>query len=772
MRLRHLLAAAAAIALPLLSPAQTGTVRGFVYEQKDGSPVMFTNVLVEGTTLGASTNLDGYYAITKIPAGDYTLKVHSLGYDTARVQVSVRAGQTTEANVLVRSSSVELEEFVVSAEKQEMKTQVFTSLVKITPKQVEMLPSVGGERDIAQFLQIVPGVVFTGDQGGQLYIRGGSQIQNKVLLDGMTIFNPFHSIGIFSVFDTDIIKNTDVYTGGFNVEYGGRTSSIMDFATREGNKRRFSGKASASTLAGRLLVEGPIIPMRDDRYSSISYLLSAKRSYIEPASRTLYSYMGQDLPFGFTDLYGKLSLTGKSGSKLNVFGFSFDDKVTNYQQLADFGWDSKGFGVTSLLIPSGTSTAINMGFNYSSYGVKMESDEDLPRQSTVGNFGFLMNFTYFIGESELKFGVDISAMSSSYTYWNDYGYGVDRSQRTTDIALYAKYKVTLGNLILDPGVRFTNYSSLSESVAEPRLGAKWTINERLRVKAAGGLYSQNLIAANSEKDVVNLFYGFFLAPESRLQYQGRGIESSLQKSKHAVLGVEYDITGHVSANLEGYYKRFDQLVGVNNYVMYPSDATDKPALLRNELVVESGRAYGADLLVKYNHRQVSLWMVYSLGFVERTGEYMDLWHNTLEHTYRPHFDRRHSVNLVATYAFGRGQLWELSGRWNLGSGYPFTPNGGYYEQLDFPQVDPAYPAAQGALQLLFGQTGSRRLPAYHRLDLNLKRTIPLAGDAQMTVDLGATNIYNRDNIFYINRAQAKPAYQLPILPSVGMSISF
>ena len=86
---------------------------------------------------------------------------------------------------------------------------------------------------------MLPGVVFTGDQGGQLYIRGGSPIQNKVLLDGMVVYNPFHSIGLFSVFETDIIKTADVYTGGFGAEYGGRVSSIMDIKTIDGNNQRF-----------------------------------------------------------------------------------------------------------------------------------------------------------------------------------------------------------------------------------------------------------------------------------------------------------------------------------------------------------------------------------------------------------------------------------------------------------------------------------------------------------------------------------------------------
>ena len=155
---------------------------------------------------------------------------------------------------------------------------------KIDPIIINKLPSVG-EPDIAQYLQVLPGVVFTGDQGGQLYIRGGLPVQNKVLLDGLIVYNPFHSIGLFSVFDNDIMKNADVYSAGFGAEYGGRTSSIMDITTRDGNKKRHSGKISASTFGAKTTLEGPLLKLNDEGNTSISYLFSAKHSYLPQTSK-------------------------------------------------------------------------------------------------------------------------------------------------------------------------------------------------------------------------------------------------------------------------------------------------------------------------------------------------------------------------------------------------------------------------------------------------------------------------------------------------------
>ena len=140
-------------------------------------------------------------------------------------------------------------------------------------------------------------MVFTGDQGGQLYIRGGSPVQNKVLLDGMIVYNPFHSIGLFSVFDTDLLRNADIYTGGFGAPYGGRITSIMDITTIDGNKNKLSGKVSASTFGGKLMLEGPLFK----KGSKSSFVLSAK-TYLNKSSKTLYSYIDTaGLPYSYTD---------------------------------------------------------------------------------------------------------------------------------------------------------------------------------------------------------------------------------------------------------------------------------------------------------------------------------------------------------------------------------------------------------------------------------------------------------------------------------------
>ena len=240
-----------------LAIAQKADVRGTVFDKKTGEPMIFTNVVLRGTNIGATTDLNGFFSISNLAAGNYILSCTNVGYDTVAISISVKANDLITQKIFLEPKAFQLNDIEVTAKREEKKTETSISLTKLTSKDIQRLPSVGGESDLAQYLQVIPGVIFTGDQGGELYIRGGSPIQNKVMLDGMTIYNPFHSIGLFSVFETDIIKNANVMTGGFNAENGGRLSAVVDVVTRDGNKKRLAGKISTSPFITKAIFEGP-----------------------------------------------------------------------------------------------------------------------------------------------------------------------------------------------------------------------------------------------------------------------------------------------------------------------------------------------------------------------------------------------------------------------------------------------------------------------------------------------------------------------------------
>ena len=747
--------------------AQTGTVRGFVYEETSGEPAMFSNIVLDGTKIGGVTDANGFFNLSKVPAGQYKFVVTYIGFESKEETIEVKADKILNKKFYLSESSIQLNTVQLSAERQEAKTSVNTSVIKLTSKSLKRLPSIGGDPDIAQYLQVLPGVVFTGDQGGQLYIRGGAPIHNVVLLDGMILYNAFHSIGLFSVFDTDVIKTADVYTGGFNAEYGGRISSVVDIKTRDGNKKRLAGKVSASTFGSKLLLEGPLFKQKENGSSS-SFILSTKTSYLDKTSKSLYSYISDEgLPYSFLDIYGKASFTGSNGSKFNMFGFNYGDDVL-YSSLVNYSWNSFGFGSNFILIPSGASMLVEGNFSFSNYDTEQTNVGAKPKLSSIGGFNSGLDFTYFLeGESQIKYGIEVLGFGNTLNFYTPSNILVDHNDNTTEFAGFVKYKHVGTRLLLEPSVRYHSYTSLGESSFEPRLGLKYNLTENLRLKSAGGVFSQNLIAVNTGREVVNLFQGFISSTTNLPdELNGEDRTSFLQRAKHAIVGLEYDINDKWTVNVEAYVKDFNQLINLNRNKLYEDDENnfDIDDELKKDFIVETGLAKGLDFLFKYNDQRTSLWMVYSLGKVTRTDAFG---------TYLPHYNRTHNLNFVGSYVFGKDKSWTIDARWNFGSGFPFTLTQGYYENLTFDGgISTDVTQSNDDLGILYADYNTGQMPSYHRLDASLKKQIKFSKNSLLEVIFSITNIYDRANIFYYDQLTDSRIDQLPIMPSVGANWQF
>jgi|TARA_B110000908_G_C10264637_1_gene462477 hypothetical protein len=747
--------------------AQVGSIRGFVYEESSGEPAMFSNVVLDGTKIGTVTDANGFFNLSQVPVGTYTINVSYIGFDAISSSVEVIPNKINNEKFYLKESSIQLNTIQLSAERQEAKTSVNTSVVKLTSKSLKKLPSIGGEPDIAQFLQVIPGVVFTGDQGGQLYIRGGAPIHNAVLLDGMILYNAFHSIGLFSVFDTDVIKTADVYTGGFSAEYGGRISSVVDIKTRDGNKKRLTGKVAASTFGAKLLLEGPLFKQKENGAGS-SFILSAKTSYIDQTSQSIYSYIGDEgLPYSFLDIYGKVSFSGSNGSKINLFGFNYGDDVA-YSSLTNFNWKSTGFGSNFVLIPSGSTMLVEGNFAYSNYNTEQSNPSTRPKKSSIGGFNMGLDFTSFLsGDNQMKYGLELLGFSNSLSFYNPSNIELAHNDNTTEFAVFAKYKHVGTRLLFEPSFRYHSYTSLGESSLEPRFGLKYNITERLRLKSSAGLFSQNLVAVTTGREVVNLFQGF-ISSTTNLPANLNGEErtSYLQKAKHLIVGLELDLNEKWTVNIEGYVKDFGQLINLNRNKIYEDDTQNDEIAdeLKKDFVVESGLAKGIDFLIKYNNQTTSLWMVYSLGKVTKTDAF---------ETYAPHFDRRHNLNIVASRIFGKDKSWTFDMRWNYGSGFPFTETQGYYENINFEDgINTDITQSNGDLGIYYADYNRGQMPDYHRLDVSIKKKITFSKNSIMETTLGISNLYDRANIFYYDQLTDSRINQLPFMPSIGANWQF
>jgi hypothetical protein len=566
------------------------------------------------------------------------------------------------------------------------------------------------------------------------------------------------------VFETETIRSVDVLTGGFGAEYGGRMSAVVDIKTREGNKKRLSGQVSASPFMGKVLVEGPLKRLEETGGGSTSFLVTAKHSYINETSPMFYPYAisavdsaAASLPFNFTDIYGKISMLSGNGSKLNLFGFNFNDRV-NYS-IADLSWRSSGGGANFTLVPPASNFILGGTIAFSDYDIQLTEGDNFPRSSRISNYSAQLDFTYFGYKSEVKYGFIFNGISTDFEFRNFLGVTIEQVDFTTELAGFLKYKQIIGNLILEPSLRAQVYASQGETSLEPRLGAKYKVSDNVRLKFAGGLYSQNILSSVNERDVINLFVGFLSGPEQTIFEPGTQVPTStrLQKAVHAIGGIEVDLSDRLEMNVEGYYKGFNQLIELNR---------NRLSVLDPEFVTETGKAYGLDVSFRYELPSLYLWATYSLGYVRRDDG---------EQIYPTVFDRRHNVNILATYAFGNNNNWEASVRWNYGSPFPFTQTQGFYGQIDFNEqglnTDPT--TLNPELGILFAQErNGGRLSPYHRLDLSVTRTINFSEHASMEIVASATNVYDRQNIFYIDRTTTREIYQLPILPALTVRFRF
>lgn len=768
--------------------AQTGTVRGIVKNIDDGNGVDFAKVVILGTDKFAYTDGDGLFSIPGIPVGNYTIRVTAANFEEFKQDVELKKDEIV--NLEIELGGKTLGVVNVDREALDKKVDPGTSVDKMGKEDIEKIPVSGGLPDFAGAIQTRPGIISTGDQGGQIYVRGGTPIQNKILLDGMTIYSPFHSIGFFSVFETDLIKSADIYTGGFNAKYGGRISSIMDISYRDGNSKRFSGAMGISPFTSNLLLEGPLT-----KSGNVSFVMSGKASVLEQTSQIFYPYINRDsidtnddgimdkdtsygLPFNFWDLYGKVTVHGQGPNKFSFFGFSFNDQVT-YQAVSNLNWNSYGGGTNFIFVPNNSELFMRGRVNFSKYDIQLQEDLVDAQLRESGIFGAEMafDFTYHLpGKDKLDYGFGFNYFATTFTTYNEVNREISQNDNTIEAGAYVSYRRVSKSkrLILEPSFRFQAYSSVGVVAPEPRFSAKFNITESVRIKGAAGYYTQNFTSTTSDKDVVNLFYGFITAPTNLpadfVQPDGEEVNvvNGLQRAWHGVGGLEIDLTDKLSVNVEGYYKHFSQLTNINRNKIYEDNVENSNVddLYKKDFIIESGMAYGGDVVVSYSEGGLFLWGAYTFGKVLR-------W-NGFEY-YAPVFDRRHNLNLIGSYSFGKDQSWEANVRWNLGSGLPFKQTVGVFEQVNIDDIDDDYIASNANdLSFLYEDQNTGRLPYYHRLDINMKKTLRSKNYEHVRWEIiaGVTNVYSRENIFYVNRVTNERVHQLPIMPSAAVTFKF
>lgn len=748
------------------------SIKGVVFNENNGERVGGALIYSTIEKFYVYANEDGLFSLMNVSEGDHKLLFIFPGFDTLVENVTVKPSQAVYLKVYLKPKVEGITNVSISKKKKPKNVELAT---EISGQDILKLPSVGGEPDILQYLQILPGVVFSGDQGGQLYIRGGSPIMNKVTLDGLTIYNPFHSIGLFSVFETDLIKSADIYTAGFGSEYGGRIGAVIDIKSRDGDLERFRGKLAMNSITSKVLLEGPLKKFQKGK-TNAAYTLSYRSSYLRQSSQLLYQYANPDnLPYNFNDINAKITINSPNGGYLKFYGFRNSDNV-RFKNSTSYSWVSNGYGGKFLVIPEAAKTRVDGFFLYSDYEISQEESKEIllglknDRSSRIGGFNLGLNFNYNLRSDEMRWGLELNGFGTKFTLFNPNSRFIRQEDYTSEISAYYNYRFIRRKWLANVGIRNQYYASLGNNSLEPRINLQYMPFPWLVFKTAYGHYSQNLLSATSDRDVVNLFYGFLSGPENLPKtFNGKPVTHSLQKSRHTLAGFEFNITRNQTLSINAFYKWFDQVTNINRDKLFDNKPLyqDKPERLRSDFIVENGNAYGGDIWYKYSKKPFYIWLVYSLTWVNRFDGIIN---------YQPVFDRRHNINALISYETPGERPFELSLRWNLGSGFPFTQTQGFYEKFDFTQgLNTDYTQVNGNLGILYAPLNQGRLPYYHRLDFSAKKQWNLGSKRYpkiLSVTGTITNVYNRANVFYFERVSQTRVNQLPFLPALGVSYSF
>jgi hypothetical protein len=466
---------------------------------------------------------------------------------------------------------------------------------------------------------------------------------------------------------------------------------------------------------------------------------------------------------------------------VDAFGFYGSDQV-KYEFPANIGWQQWGTGLKMRLTPPQSNVIFGINFAVSNFKSELKSvSETFPRRSSIGGFNFGFRTNYLVNKTdEVVAGLTLLGFHTDYTFTNFSGLITTTEFFNTEIAADFAYKKVFRKIyhgrndsikdlvVLEPGIRLHYYNDHNHASPEPRLRAKFNF-DRFSLTAATGLYSQNLVAAASDRDVVSVFNGYLAAPEN---VSGSLKSHALQTASHVLLGLEVELFRNLSTRVEGWYKDFTQLTNINRDKIFPSDP---------DYIYERGKAQGADLILRYESRKFYGYATYGWSKVTR---------NDGKRTYFPVFDRRHNANLVLAYFTGElykeGQgtqerrkwtekKWDFSLRWSVGSGFPFTQTQGFYEKIDFQQngAQTNYLNQNGPLGILYSDSvNAGRLPYFHRLDLAMKHRWQFANTFMLEANLTITNAYNRRNIFYFDRVRYAVIHQLPLIPSLGLTLKF
>ncbi len=800
--------------------AQATTISGFVRDSTNNESLSFVSVFVPGTGWGAATNRDGYYVITGLPRDTVTVTASIIGYEAAQLRVNLAEIPAARLDFFLAPIVLEGEAVTVTASRQRFEESVDISTVTLDMREIQVAPAFV-EADVFRTIQLLPGVQSVNDYSSAMYVRGSTPDQNLILLDGITVYNPFHLGGVFSTFNTDAVKEAEFIAGGFPARYGGRMGSVLEIVNRDGNAREFSGRINVSLISSKALVEGPLPQIGPVRGS---YMLAARRTYFDKivnAAAFVSGYTKEPdyigFPYYFYDLQAKANLDLGNNHRFTISTFKgrdvlyiedeYDSKTPveyleegieselyGSRTTLDWGWGNTTSSLTWRWVTSPRLiTKVYLAgsrFRYAievrdrSYDETIYDDNTRYESSSDDRFEIFdlvedrtarVELTYTPNDHHsIVVGTVRKQLHFNLGWIFDWSWSENvETESRSDTSLWIMHEPVeqafyledtwsvSSRLLLKAGLRVSGYSLHGGLNPEPRLGAKFFLRSDLALTASVGRYYQYLTTANPSDENLRIIDLWLPAPAER----------PAPLADHTIAGIEYLTHGDMLVKMEVYTKSFANLLYLEQgyvFFMEPGDEARREEVF-SEFHPAKAAACGLEFLVKKNSGKVRGWIGYTYARTK--------WHTAEHGWYFPNYDRTHTINLVADWQLN--EKWHFSTAYSYATGNPYTPILGRYEPYreNYFSGDREY--YTGYRRFLLGDKNSTRYPVYHRWDVSFTKRRSLRNGGFLETYIQVLNVLNHMNVFqyFYDTGQAEGVERwaipmFPILPTIGVRCEF
>lgn len=780
------------IILTLLSVMMYGqskyTISGYITDRSSGEGLIAANIVDLRTGKGTVTNTYGFYSLT-IPGDSLAIGISYIGYQTQVIPLDLQKDLTMDISLSDETTLQAVEIVAERSEKIEEKSEMST--IRIPVSQLKKLPSLLGEADILKAIQLLPGVQSGGEGQSGFYVRGGSQDQNLILLDGSPVYNASHLFGFFSVFNADAIKDVTLIKGGFPARYGGRLSSVLDISMKEGNMKEFHGSGTVGLIASKFTFEGPIVK------DKAAFIISGRRTYIDVLARPLIAYSlsqeGGSGAFGyyFYDLNAKINwkisskdriylsaylgddqfyarinqedtFTGDTGQVFKSieklkFGFGWGnitstlrwnhlwtDKLFSNTSLTyskyNFGTDN-GFGSEQLVDDvSFASEDISFGYNSGIEDFTAKIDFDyIPLPNHFIRFGAnVTNHNFTPGANNIKFR---SVENTQVTLDIDTIFGQDNVSAFENY-IYVEDDIDItSKLKMNVGLHFSSFSVRRDSInipESPTFTEKNQVYTSLQPRISMRYLLPRSVSLKASYSSMQQYIQFLSNENIGLpwdQWLPTTENVEPQTSWQAAIGAAKTIRNDYEVSVEAYYKEMKNVTAYTEGAsVFSFDSW------QNQVTQGDGRSYGLEVFIQKKTGKLSGWIGYTLSWSERRFD-----DKNFGEWYPFKFDRRHDIAVVGVYE--HSEHINLSATWVYGTGNTFTfPTSQYYLINQYPWN----PGEEEPINVNdLSERNNYRLAPYHRADINVDL---LWGKKRFKnkLSIGAYNIYNRKNPFFLN----------------------